>query len=85
MEMTEKIRQQAKGYAFDNDGFGYDLNTCEDIFTDGAEWALSHPTSDYMWMIYNFINDWRNGEYGTIPLQDVADSYFADKFKSMEL
>jgi hypothetical protein len=38
MTIQEQIRQQAKAYAFDNDGFGYDLNTCEDIFTDGAEW-----------------------------------------------
>lgn len=33
------IRQQAKTYAFNNDGYGYDLNTCEDIYTDGAEYG----------------------------------------------
>lgn len=36
--MKELIREKAKEYAFENDGFGYDLNTCEDIFTEGAEW-----------------------------------------------
>ena len=38
MTREEQIRQKAKSYAFENDGYGYDLNTCEDIFTDGAEW-----------------------------------------------
>lgn len=36
--MTNEIRKEAKAYAFRNDGYGYDLNTCEDIFSDGAEW-----------------------------------------------
>lgn len=36
--MTSEIRKEAKAYAFRNDGYGYDLNTCEDIFSDGAEW-----------------------------------------------
>ena len=37
--MKNEIRKEAKAYAFRNDGCGYDLNTCEDIFSDGAEWA----------------------------------------------
>ena len=36
--MISEIRKEAKSYAFRNDGYGYDLNTCEDIFSDGAEW-----------------------------------------------
>lgn len=34
--MISEIRKEAKSYAFRNDGYGYDLNTCEDIFSDGA-------------------------------------------------
>ena len=39
--MISEIRKEAKAYAFRNDGYGYDLNTCEDIFSDGAEWAIN--------------------------------------------
>lgn len=75
-----KIRQQAKSYAFDNDGFGYDLNTCEDIFTDGAEWMEEQ-------MIEKFCK-WFKREYEDIGIRYIrgyeAEDYFDDIKQAME-
>lgn len=37
-------------------------------------------TSDEAWKIYNFINDYKNGGFGLIRLQQALDEYF-DNYK----
>lgn len=54
----KEIQEKAKAYAFDNDGFGYDLNTCEDIFTDGAEWVEEQMIAKAVkWLSYWYNED----------------------------
>lgn len=51
------------------------VNTDKEIecFMLGAKWADTHPMAtldeDYAWKVYNFINNWKAGTYGKIPLQ----------------
>ena len=33
-------------------------------------------TSDFAWRIYNFIQEWKAGEFGEIPLQEALDRFF---------
>lgn len=32
--------------------------------------------SDFAWSLYNFINDYKDGHFGEIALQDALDMYF---------
>ena len=32
--------------------------------------------ADFAWKVYNFINDYKNGEFGLIILQEALDEYF---------
>ena len=42
-------------------------------FDDGSKWEKAHPIGvldeDYVWAIYNFVNDWKNGKNGEKALQ----------------
>ena len=41
---------------------------------DAKEEQKQHTiTEDFAWQVYNLINRWKAGEYGTKPLQDVLD------------
>ncbi len=33
-------------------------------------------TSDFAWRIYNFVHEWKAGEFGEIPLQEALDRFF---------
>ena len=68
-----KIRQQAKSYAFDNDGFGYDLNTCEDIFTDGAEWAIDNVCAWLSEHFYDGIYQFHDDEGTWIDADEMIE------------
>lgn len=45
----------------------------QEAFILGARWSDLNPIGtldeDYAWKVYNFINEWKNGKYGEIPLQ----------------
>lgn len=36
------------------------------------------PSSKQAWKIYIFINSWKKGDFGIIPLTDAIDKYFKD-------
>jgi hypothetical protein len=38
----------------------------------------NNPTSNQAWKIYNFINSWKAGNFGEIPLTEAIDKYFKD-------
>lgn len=38
-------------------------------------------TADFAWKVYNFINAYKNGEFGLIPLQKALDENFEDYVK----
>ena len=49
-------------------------------FDDGYKWCMNHPLGvleeDYVWAIYNFVNDWKSGKYGEIELQKAIKDNF---------
>ena len=50
-----------------------DLNTNRDTFIAGAKWQSEHLSSDYAWKVYNFINLYKSGAFGFVPLQEALD------------
>ena len=36
------------------------------------------PTSEQAWKIYIFINSWKKGDFGIIPLTEAIDKYFQE-------
>lgn len=34
------------------------------------------PTEDYAWGIYCFVEEWKAGKFGEIPLKEALDNYF---------
>ena len=36
------------------------------------------PTSEQAWKIYIFINSWKKGDFGIIPLNEAIDKHFKD-------
>ena len=48
-------------------------HTPKEAFVLGARWAYLNPIGtideEYAWKVYNFINEWKAGKYGEIPLQ----------------
>ena len=54
-------------------------NDLYDAFWAGAVWADRHQIGvldeDYALEIYNFINRWKNGEFGIKPLQVVLKEH----------
>lgn len=42
-------------------------------FDEGVKWADHNPfgviDEVFAWNIYNFINKWKNGDFGELPLQ----------------
>ena len=42
-----------------------------------VRYDMRNPVTDAVaWKIYNFINDYKAGNFGTIPLQDALNMYF---------
>lgn len=41
-------------------------------------------TEEQAWKLYNFINDWKNGEYGEIPLSEALDKHYDDGWIRVE-
>ena len=33
-------------------------------------------SEEFAWKVYNFINDWKNGRFGEIPLQQALNEHF---------
>lgn len=56
-----------------NDVLGYDANAEFEKYKKNQTRKIDEDTA---WKIYNFINKWKSGDYGTIPLQDALDKYF---------
>ncbi len=42
-------------------------------------------TSDFAWDIYNFINYWKEGDFGLIGLQDALDNRFEEYQRCREI
>lgn len=57
-----------------NDVLGYDANKEFEKFKNKKE--VKRVQEGFAWKIYNFMNEWKSGDYGTIPLQDALDRYF---------
>lgn len=62
----EQIKQAAESKA-------NELSSPYQAFVLGAHWADMNPMAtldeEYAWKVYNFINEWKEGKYGEIPLQ----------------
>lgn len=62
----EQIKQAAESKA-------NELSSPYQAFVLGAHWADMNPIgttdAEYAWKVYNFINNWKAGTYGKIPLQ----------------
>lgn len=37
---------------------------------------MEQLTSEQAWKVYNFINDYKAGQFGVISLQEAIDKYF---------
>ena len=33
------------------------------------------PNCNYVWAIYNFVNNWKNGHFGVVTLQEAIDKH----------
>lgn len=48
-------------------------------FDEGVRWSDHNPfgviDEDFAWNIYNFINKWKNGEFGETPLQKALRDF----------
>lgn len=38
--------------------------------------AKKEIDEEYAWRIYNFIQEWKAGEFGEMPLQEALDRFF---------
>jgi len=49
-------------------------------FEEGCAWERNNPIGvldeDYVWAIYNFVNEWKSGKYGEIELQKAIKDNF---------
>ena len=54
-----------------------------DTFKHGVAWSENNPIGaldeEFAWSVYNFINDWKNGKYGEINLQDALRMYYKEE------
>lgn len=50
-------------------------------FEIGAKWQRSRFDEDFAWRVFNMINDWKNGEYGEVPLKEVLNKYIYEEEK----
>ena len=55
-----------------NDVLGYDANAEFEKYKKKSKVV----TEDFAWAIYNFINNWKAGNYGTISLQEALNKDF---------
>lgn len=55
-----------------NDVLGYDANAEFEKYKKKSNVV----TEDFAWAIYNFINNWKAGNYGTISLQEALNKDF---------
>lgn len=55
-----------------NDVLGYDANAEFEKYKK----KINIVTEDFAWAIYNFINNWKAGNYGTISLQEALNKDF---------
>ena len=78
MTKKEQIEREAQSY--------WDCNP-KYAFKEGVKWALTHPIGDldedFVWAVYNFVNKWKSGELGEIPLQKALATKFNDYFQSV--
>ena len=48
-------------------------------FADGARWAMANISEDFAWAIYNFINEWKEGNHGIVSLAEAMKADFSEK------
>ena len=78
MTRRDKIREAAQEY--------WDCNP-KYAFIEGVRWADTNPIGvldeDYVWAIYNFVNQWKNGSFGEITLQKALATEFDNYYKKL--
>lgn len=56
-------------------------------FEKGVRWADTNPIGvldeDYVWAIYNFVNQWKNGSFGEVTLQKALATEFDNYYKNL--
>lgn len=56
-----------------NDVLGYDAN---EEFQKFRKEKMPAMNEEYAWKVYNFVNKWKNGDFGIISLQKALDENF---------
>ena len=92
MDFKERIKQQAEKFAnkLENerisrgeaDEYHQEWTKDRAVFRNGALWAVENPTSDYVWNVYNFVLDYKAGNFGPLAMQDAIDKYFKARLAS---
>lgn len=86
MIREDKLNDAASLYAsiesseFDGTTKILDSSELKKAYIEGAKWSEKNPCSDYAWSIYSFINEWKNGYFGEISLQEALDKHFRGTF-----
>lgn len=81
-EEKDKLHKAADEYA-NSIAQHYERKTyCVEDFIAGAKWAdlnyMGRLDEDYAWKVYQFVNEWKMGEYGEVPLQKAIIENFKD-------
>lgn len=56
-------------------------------FVAGANCANVEITADFVWCVYNFLEDYKGGGFGFVSTQEALDKHFArywEKYKAKE-
>jgi len=79
-QQIERMKELAyKAYPDVKDKSGeywYNNSPSRTVFMDGACAAYNNLTADYAWAIYNFINEYKAGNFGALTLQEALDNDF---------
>lgn len=82
--MTRKEQREKAAERYANSIAQHDerIAYCKEDFIAGAKWAdlnhMGHLDEDYAWKVYQFVNEWKMGEYGEVPLQKAIIENFKD-------
>lgn len=72
MNRIKKREQAAKDFATKG-VWGDSYRQRYDGFMAGALWADRNPIGvldeDFCWAVYNYVNEWKEGKFGEMPLQ----------------
>jgi len=81
MKRREEIKKAAVEFAQKGD-LGSSYHHLYDGFIAGVHWSDQHPIGvldeDFCWAVYNYINEWKAGNFGEVPLQKALRTHPLD-------